>query len=53
MRLSRIFLISSHLINTLHELCDEIDFLDDHAIRKRYIQASIDEIEQEILNRKY
>ena len=42
-------IISSHLINTLHELCDEIDFLDNHAIRKRYIQASIDEIEQDIL----
>ena len=46
-------IISSHLINTLHELCDEIDFLDGHTIRKRYIQASIDEIEQDILNRKY
>ena len=45
-------IISSHLINALHELCDEIDFLDDHTIRKRYIQASIDEIEQDILNRK-
>ena len=45
-------IISSHLINTLHELCDEIDFLDDHVIRKRYIQASIDEIEQDILNRE-
>ena len=44
-------IISSHLINTLHELCDEIDFLDGHTIRKRYIQASIDEIEQDILNR--
>ena len=44
-------IISSHLINTLHELCDEIDFLDGRTIRKRYIQASIDEIEQDILNR--
>ena len=44
-------IISSHLINTLHELCDEIDFLDGHTIRKRYIQASVDEIEQDILNR--
>lgn len=44
-------IISSHLINALHELCDEIDFLDDHTIRKRYIQASIDKIEQDILNR--
>lgn len=42
-------IISSHLINMLHELCDEIDFLDGHTIRKRYIQASIDEIEQDIL----
>ena len=42
-------IISSHLINTLHELCDEIDFLDNHTIRKRYIQVSIDEIEQDIL----
>lgn len=42
-------IISSHLINTLHELCDEIDFLDGHTIRKRYIQASIDEIEKDIL----
>ena len=40
---------SSHLINTLHEQCDEIDFLDGHTIRKRYIQASIYEIEQDIL----
>lgn len=46
-------LISSHLINTLHELCDEIYFLDGHTIRKRYIQASIYEIEQDILNRKH
>lgn len=45
-------IISSHLINTLHELCDEIDFLDNHTIRKRYIQASVDEIEQDILNRR-
>ena len=45
-------IISSHLINTLHELCDEIDFLDGHTIRKRYIQVSIDEIEQDILNRR-
>ena len=45
-------IISSHLISTLHELCDEIDFLDNHTIRKRYIQASIDEIEQDILNKK-
>ena len=44
-------IISSHLINTLHELCDEIDFLDGHTIRKRYIQVSIDEIEQDILDR--
>lgn len=44
-------IISSHLINTLHELCDEIDFLDGHTIRKRYIQASVDEIEQDILDR--
>lgn len=44
------FIISSHLINMLHELCDEIDFLDGHTIRKRYIQASIDEIEQDILD---
>lgn len=44
-------IISSHLINTLHELCDEIDFLDGHTIRKRYIHASIDKIEQDILNR--
>ena len=43
-------IISSHLINTLHELCDEIDFLDCHTIRKRYSQVSIDEIENEILN---
>ena len=43
-------IISSHLINTLHELCDEIDFLHSHCIRKRYIHASIDEIEKEILN---
>ena len=42
-------IISSHLINTLHELCDEIDFLNNHTIRKRYIQVSIDEIEQDIL----
>ena len=46
-------IISSHLINTLHELCDEIDFLNNHTIRKRYIQVSIDEIEQDILNRKH
>ena len=45
-------IISSHLISTLHELCDEIDFQDNHTIRKRYIQASIDEIEQDILNKK-
>ncbi|WP_304318114.1 AAA family ATPase [Phocaeicola plebeius] len=45
-------IISSHLINTLHELCDEIDFLDSHTIRKRYIHASIDEIEQDILNKE-
>ena len=44
-------IISSHLINTLYELCDEIDFLDGHTIRKRYIHASIDKIEQDILNR--
>ena len=44
-------IISSHLINTVHELCDEIDFLDGHTIRKRYIQASVDEIEQDILDR--
>ena len=44
-------IISSHFINTLHELCDEIDFLDGHTIRKRYIQVSIDEIEQDILDR--
>lgn len=43
-------IISSHLINTLHELCDAIDFLDNHTIRKRYIHASIDAIEQEILH---
>ena len=41
--------LTSHLINTLHELCDEIDFLNNHTIRKRYIQVSIDEIEQDIL----
>lgn len=45
-------IISSHLISTLHELCDEIDFLSSHTIRKRYIQVSIDEIEQDILNKK-
>ena len=45
-------IISSHLINTLHELCDETDFLDGHTIRKRYIQASVDEIEQDILDRE-
>ena len=46
------FIISPHLVNTLHELCDEIDFLDSHTIRKRYIHASIDEIEQDILNKE-
>lgn len=43
-------IISSHLLNTLHELCDEIDFLDGHVIRKRYIHASINEIEKDILD---
>ena len=30
-------IISSHLVNAIYALCDEIDFLDDHTIRKRYI----------------
>lgn len=45
-------IVSSHLINTLHELCDEIDYLDNHTIRKRYLNVSVDEIEADILNNK-
>lgn len=43
-------LISSHLITMLHELCDSIDYLYNHTIKKRYVNETVEEIEFDILN---
>ena len=42
-------IISSHQISSLREICDKIDFLCNHRILKRYINESVEEIEQDIL----
>lgn len=42
-------IISSHQISSLREICDKIDFLYNHRILKRYINESVEEIEQDIL----
>lgn len=43
------FIISSHQITALHEICDCIDFLCKHTILKRYRDESVEEIEDDIL----
>lgn len=47
----RTVLISSHLIAILHELCDCIDYLDNHTLIKRYVDEDIAAIERDILER--
>ena len=42
-------LVSSHQITLLHELCDSIDYLNQHRITKRYMGASVTEIEEDLL----
>ena len=44
-------IISSHQIPSLREICDEIDFLCNHKILKRYTNESVDEIEQDVLKK--
>lgn len=46
----RTVIISSHQIASLHEICDKIDFLCNHKIMKRFVDESVEEIEQSILN---
>lgn len=43
------FIISSHQISALREICDSIDFLCQHSIKKRYKDESVEEIEEDIL----
>ena len=43
------FIISSHQISALREICDSIDFLCQHSIKKRYKDESVEEIEKDIL----
>lgn len=47
----RTFIISSHQIAALREICDNIDFLCNHQILRRYTTESVEEIEQDILRR--
>lgn len=42
-------IISSHLIASLHEICDCIDYLNKQVIAKRYLDETIEEIEKDIL----
>lgn len=49
--MGRTFIISSHQIASLREICENIDFLCDHRILKRYTSESVDVIEQDILQR--
>lgn len=42
--------LSSHQITILHELCDCIDYLNHHTIVKRYVEESVEEIENSILH---
>lgn len=42
--------LSSHQIIILRELCDSIDYLNHHAIVRRYTHESADEIEKSILD---
>ncbi|WP_300727089.1 ABC transporter ATP-binding protein [uncultured Bacteroides sp.] len=46
---NKTIILSSHLINTLQELCDNIDYLNRHTIVKRYTQLTTQEIEADIL----
>lgn len=49
--MGRTFIISSHQIASLREICENIDFLCDHRILRRYTSESVDVIEQDILQR--
>lgn len=42
-------LLSSHLLSVLHELCDDIDYLNNHTLVKRFMNESVEEIEKEIM----
>ena len=44
------FIISSHLIFSLHEICDIIHYLNKHTIDREIREESIEEIENEIVN---
>jgi len=44
------FIISSHLIASLQSICDHIDYLEDHHIRKRYTGETIEQIENDIMS---
>jgi ABC-2 type transport system ATP-binding protein len=43
-------IISSHLISSLHEICETIHYLNRHIIYKEFHEESIEEIEAEIIN---
>lgn len=45
----RTFIISSHQIASLHEICDSIDFLANHCILKHYTDEPVEVIEEDIL----
>lgn len=47
----RTFIISSHQVAALREICKEIDFLCNHNILKRYMDESVQDIEQDILQK--